>query len=880
MGRTSRTSSDTPAVALFRRLLLLYPAEFRHEYGREMVFDFAELYRDAAGRRGLARAAAVAALWLSTIADLAWSAPREHMDTIIRDVRYGVRVMLRERAVTAVAVLALALGAGANTAIFSVVDGVLLRPLPFPEPERLVRVAAENPSQQITNGPTSFQDYSDWKAETGAFAGLSYFLPWNTVLAEGDEPERLPAVLMSHDTFTTLGLKPVAGRSFLPEEDRPGGERVVMITEGFWKRRYGGDPAVVGGALRFTGGTRTIVGVVPDVLGPIFGEAEIFIPWTPDPANGRSDRFIIALGRLRPGATATQANAELGAVSARLESAYLKDNEGWGATVVPLMDFVAGEVRPALLVLLGAVAFVLLIACVNVANLLLARAAARRREVALRTALGATRWRLVRQFLTESVLLYGLGGVAGLAVAAVIIRLLVAYGPRNIPRLEEVSLDARALAFTFGVSVAVGLLFGIVPALRASREDLAGTLREARASGESFARNRLRGTLVVVEVALSFVLLVGAGLLVESFVRVRGVDPGFNPDGVVVAQMRLPNHYDTPEKEAAVVDRLLASLAAMPGARAVAGAGNLPLGGGGFYSASAFIREGDPVAKESERQTMIVPVTADYFRAMEIQLLRGRGLSVDDNRLGSPPVIVVNETIAARYYPGQDPVGKRVWFVDEEETPREIVGVVRDIRNAGLDTPPDPITYMPLLQRPLNSLAFVVRAEGDPASLVPAIKAATREVDPLVAVFQARALSEIVAESVSGRRFQMALLTSFAFLALLLAAVGVYGVMSYSVARRTNEIGVRVALGATTGSVTRLVVGQGTRLALAGIALGLAGALALSRVLESTLYGVSPTDVRTLATAAALLAGVAVLACYIPARRAARVDPVAALRHE
>jgi putative ABC transport system permease protein len=880
MGHAPRTSFDTPAVALFRRLLILYPAEFRHEYGREMTFDFAELYREAAGRPWPARAAAVAALWLDTIADLAWSAPREHMDTILRDVRYGVRVMLRERAVTAVAVLALALGAGANTAIFSVVDGVLLRPLPFPEPERLVRVAAENPSQQITNGPTSFQDYSDWKTEIGAFAGLSYFLPWNTVLAEGDEPERLPAVLMSHDTFTTLGVRPVAGRTFLPEEDRPGAERVVMITEGFWKRRYGGDPALVGRAIRFTGGTRTVVGVVPDVLEPIFGEAEIFIPWTPDPANGRSDRFIIALGRLRPGATAAQANAELGAVSARLEAAYLKENEGWGAAVVPLIDFVAGEVRPALLVLLGAVAFVLLIACVNVANLLLARAAARRREVALRTALGATRWRLVRQFLTESVLLYGLGGVAGLAVAAVIIRLLVAYGPRNIPRLAEVSLDARALAFTFGVSVAVGLLFGIVPALRASREDLASPLREARSTGESFARNRLRSTLVVVEVALSFVLLVGAGLLVESFVRVRGVDPGFNPDGVVVAQMSLPSRYETPEQEAEVIDRLLASLAAMPGARAVGGAGNLPLGGGGFYSASAFIREGDPVAKESERQTMIVPVTADYFRAMEIQLLRGRGLSVDDNRLGSPPVIVVNETIAARYYPGGDPIGKRVSFVDEEETPREIVGVVRDIRNAGLDTPPDPTTYVPLLQRPLNSLAFVVRAEGDPASLVPAIKAATREVDPLVPVFQARALSEIVAESVSARRFHMALLTSFAFLALLLAAVGVYGVMSYSVARRTNEIGVRVALGATTGSVTRLVVGQGTRLALAGIALGLAGALALSRVLESALYGVSPTDVRTLATAAALLAGVAVLACYIPARRAARVDPAAALRHE
>ena len=880
MGHAPRTSFDTPAVALFRRLLILYPAEFRHEYGREMTFDFAELYREAAGRPWPARAAAVAALWLDTIADLAWSAPREHMDTIIRDVRYGARMMLRERAVTAVAVLALALGAGANTAIFSVVDGVLLRPLPFPETERLVRIEAEKPSQQIERAPTSFQDYSDWKAGGSTFAGLSYFLPWNATLLEGDEPERLPIVLMSHDLFATLGVKPIAGRSFLPEEDLPGAERVVILGEGFWMRRFGGDPQIVGKTIRFTGGTSTVVGVVPDVLDPIVGDAEIFLPYAPDPQNGRSDRFLIAVGRLQPGVTVVQADEELSAVASRLESMFPDDNTGWGVKVVPMMDYVVGEVRPALLVLFGAVACVLLIACVNVGNLLIARAAARRREVALRTALGATRWRLVRQFLTESVMLYGLGCAAGLAVAAVLVRLVAAYGPRDIPRLDEASLDARTLAFTFGVSLAVGLLFGIAPALRASREDLAGPLKEARTSGESFARNRLRGTLVVVEVALSFVLLVGAALLVESFIHVRGVDPGFNPDGVVVAQMSLPSRYETDEQRAAVVERLMTSLAAVPGARAVAAAGNLPLGGGGFYSWHSFVREGETPDSENERQTNMMAVTPDYFRAMEIPILRGRGLTADDARAEAPPVLLVNETLAARYFSGEDSIGKRVRFSGDDEAPREIVGVVRDIRNMGLDAPPDPTSYVPIGHRPINALVVVARAEGDPASLVPAMKAATREVDPLIPVFRARPLTEIVSESVSGRRFHMALLTSFAFLALLLAAVGVYGVMSYSVARRTNEIGVRVALGATTGSVTRLVVGQGTRLALAGIALGLAGALSLSRVLESALYGVSPTDVRTLATAAALLAGVAVLACYIPARRAARVDPVAALRHE
>jgi putative ABC transport system permease protein len=883
MSRPSSRSRvpGTRAVGVYRWLLFAYPADFRGEYGREMALVFGELHRDASRRRGAMRTAALVALWARTIADLAWSAPREHMDTILQDVRYAARMMLRERSLTIVAVLALALGSGANTAIFSIVDGVLLKPLPFPEPDRLVRVEADNPSQEISHAPTSFHDYTDWKNESGAFSGLSFFTTWNSVLLDSGEPERLPTVFVSYDFITTFGVTPIVGRTFLAEEDVPGAQRVVIVGEGFWKRRYGGDPSMVGRTMRFTGGEATVVGIVPDAFKSIVGDAEIWMPLAFDPAlNGRGDRFLMAVGRLQPGITLAQADEELSAISARLESDFPKSNKGWGAAVVPMMDFVAGDVRPALLILLGAVGLVLLIACANVGNLLLARAAARGKEVALRTALGATRARLVRQFLTESVLLYALGAAVGLAVAAAIVRLLIAFGPEDIPRLAEASLDLRALAFTFGVSLAVGLVFGIAPALRSSRSDLADTLKEAaRGSGESFARNRLRGLLVVSEIAFSLVLLAGAGLLIGSFARVRGVDPGFNPDGAVVAQVALPPRYDSPEKRLAVYDQLFARLGQVPGMRVAGGAGNLPLGGGGFYSWSGFIREGEAAVTENEKQTLVVPVTSDYFRAMEISVKRGRAISTEDRANGSP-VIVVNESFANRYFPGEDAVGKRVLFWQDDDSVREIVGVVRDVKNAGLDAASNTIAYFPVAQKSPPTLIVIARSEGDPMTLVPAVKSIVHELDPEIPVYRVRPLAEVVSDSLRSRRFQAALLAAFALLALALASVGVYGVMAYSVARRTNEIGIRMALGATSGAMTRMVVAQGAWLALAGIAIGLGGALALSRVLESFLYGVSATDVPTLAAVSALLGGVAVLACYIPARRASRIDPVVALRHE
>jgi len=818
------------------------------------------------------------------------------METLFQDLRYAFRMLLKRPGFTAVAVLALALGIGANSAIFSVVNGVVLRALPYKDPESLMMVWSRRPLLQVLAGsqefPVSAADFTDWRDQNQVFEQIAAFhtQPFNITAA--GEPEFLGGVRASANLFSLLGIEAKLGRTFLPEEDQPGAGHVVVISHGLWERRFGSDPNIVGQKLTLNDEPYTVVGVMPPGFQfPRKGEmpagyqfprqADLYttLAWTPNQIDNRGREFLAVVARLKPGVTVAQASADMDGIAERLKQQYPQFNANKEVLIVPLHQQVIGKVRTALLVLLGAVGFVLLIACANVANLLLARAASRQKEIAIRTALGASRSRVIRQLLTESVLLSLTGGTLGLLLSMWGVDLLMAISPANLPRVDAISVDVRVFAFTLAVSLLTGIVFGLVPAIQASKPDVNEALKEGGRTS-SVGHNRFRSVLVVTEVALSLVLLIGAGLMIRSFVHLLNSSPGLKPQSVLTLDVGLPRTKYTGPQQAAFFQQVIERLKSLPGVQSAGAVYPLPLSGA--EEGMGFGIEGRAALAPGEVNSAGPGwVSPDYFNVMGIPLLRGRELTERDG-IDSPRVLVINEAMAARYFPDEDPIGKRVAFDQVNNTPnwREIVGVIGDVKHSALDSDPKPEMYFPFTQFPSFFMTLVVRTSGDPLNLVAAARSEVLAVKNDQPISNVHTMEELLSNSIAQRRFNMLLLSIFAGVALLLAAVGIYGVMSYSVAQRTHELGVRMALGAQTSHVLALVVKQGMTLALAGVGIGLAAAFALTRILESLLYGVSSTDPLTFTVIALLLASVAFVACYLPARRATKVDPMVALRYE
>lgn len=808
------------------------------------------------------------------------------MGTLLNDLRYAARMMGKNPGFTLIAVITLALGIGANTAIFTVVNAVLLRPLGFHDPARLVVVAEKSQYPTIS---TSYENYVDWRAQSHSFEAMEGTRGATIALTGAGDPERLNSRYATAGLFPLLGVDAVVGRTFRAEEDRAGGAPVVLLSYGLWQRRFGGAPDAVGKSMTLDSQPYTIVGVLPkgfELLQP----ADVFLPFTPWAKTLPDDRNwhpgIIVVGRLKPGVTREQARTEMVGITKRLEEQYPEYNTGTSADVVGLQDRLVQNVRPALLLLLGAVSFVLLIACVNVANLLLARAASRGREIAIRTSMGASRWRIVRGLLTESVLIAVTGGALGLLVASAALGPLLHMAEGSVPQVFSVGLDRSVLLFTLVVSVLTGLVFGIVPALRTGKIDLRGTLNEgSRGSTAGRGHHRILGALVATEIAVALLLLIGSGLLLRSFSRLQEVSPGFQPDHLLVADLPLSqNAYAKPEQRYEFFDRLVERARSLPGVKSAGAATFLPVSGGG--SLIQFNIEGRPPKTPHDYVAAgYRNVTPQYMETMGVPLLQGRNIVAGDVEK-APAVVVINASMARTYFPGKNPLGKRMQIgatPDKDVPYMEIVGVVGDVLQ-GLDTDAKAEMYLPYRQAdtvlPVFQLSVVLRTSGDPRLQAAALRSAVREIDPNQPVVKIRTMEENMASSVTEPRFRTWLIGIFAGLALVLAAVGIYAVMSYSVNQRTNEIGIRVTLGAQPNDVFRIVVGEGLRLALLGVGVGLIGALAATRVLRTFLYGVSAIDPVTFGVTAALLTFVAVAACYFPARRATRVDPMVALRYE
>ncbi|HYP02599.1 MAG TPA: ABC transporter permease [Pyrinomonadaceae bacterium] len=801
------------------------------------------------------------------------------METILRDVRFGARMLAKHKVFTLIAVLTLALGIGANTAIFSVVNAVLLRPLPFPDSERLVYFEGINPSKGITDSHLSVPDFAEWREQVQEFEQMAGFATGGALLVADEQAERVRGTSVSADFFPLFRTGALHGRALQPGDEKPDAPLVAVLSHALWRRRYASDPRVVGTQIRVGQVSTTVVGVMP----PQFtypGQTEIWFPRAFNPsAERRDNRYLEVVARLKPDATLAQAQARMDAINARLAQTYVETNSGWGVKAMNLRERLVGDMQTPLLVILGAVALVLLIACGNVANLLLARAAARSKEFALRGALGASRMRIVRQLLTESFLLSLTGGAAGLLISLWLTKLLVGMLPAGTPRSDEIGLDARVFVFAFAVSLLTGILFGLAPALQTLRFDLNQTLKGGGRTGSEGSRhNRATSLLMVSEIALSFMLLAGAGLLARSFMRLSDVNYGFNPTGVLAMRLTASgSKYTAGSARAELSRQTLERVESLPGVEAAGAVLSLPLDGDNYSVGRSFIREGRPATPEESASAAYLVATPGYFRALQVPLVAGRDFTKQDTEK-SPMVVVINETMAKRFWPGESPVGKRIIIWRDEKFPREIVGVVGDTREEPWQ-PAGAQMYVPYAQDAnWGSLSLVVRSSADPAALTAAVRKEVHALDKTIPVYNARPLSDVVAVALAERRASTLLVGAFAILALLLALVGIYGVTAYHVTMRTHEIGLRMALGAQAHHVLRHVVGQSLRLTLVGLALGLCGALALTRVLESLLYDVRPTDPVTFAASAALLGAAALIACLLPARRATKVDPLIALR--
>jgi putative ABC transport system permease protein len=814
------------------------------------------------------------------------------LEILFQDLRFGARMLFKNPGFSLIAVVTLALGIGATSAIFSVVNAVLLRPLPFPEPDRLMVYSAfEQDSRAGRINALTGSVLVEWRNRCSSCAQMSAYIeaqPGN--LTGGAEPERVRIARITENLFATLGVRPLLGRTFLPEEvgrpssggdDQQNNSTVVILSYGLWQRRFGADPSVIGKTVKVEGDVCAVVGVMPEGF-KFPDEADAWLPITLNPM--RNDLNLIA--RLQPRVTPAQAQAELTTLAQRLQQEASQKNRTLHANLIPLQEQIVGDVRSALMILLGAVSFVLLIACANVANLLLARAATRQKEMAVRAALGASRLRIIRQLLTESLLLALAGGVLGLWLASGVLELLVAFAPQGVPRLTAIRIDPWALGFTLLLSTLTGIIFGLAPALQASRLDLNTALKEGGTRGTgSGSHHRLRSLLVVAEVSLALVLLIGAGLLLKSFTRLRETKLGFNPDRVLTASVELPQaDYPTTAKAKAYADQSLARLAVRPEVQAVGVVNSLPLS-----QAGVIIRGVLGVEGESRKRPPVgaskVAVSADYFRALGIPLLQGRAFNERDTA-DSPSVLIISESLAHQLWPHGSALGKRLDINLPGETWREVVGVVGDVRQSDLNAPLAVAIYEPYSQVSdkirwfLGDITFVIRTTSEPQNFITTLRSELQTVDKELPLHNVATMEQVVAQQVTDPRFYTLLLGSFSALALILSAAGIYSVISYSVTQRTHEIGIRLALGARAGDVQRLIVGQGMTLALLGVALGLGGAFAATRLLRGLLYDSSATDPLTFVGVALLLALVALLACWIPARRATKVDPLIALRRE
>ena len=812
------------------------------------------------------------------------------VEVLLQDVRFGARTLLKNRGFALVAVLTLAIGIGANTAIFSVVESVLLRALPYRDADRVVVLWENNRMRGRPHNVINPGNFLDWRAQSASFEGMAAFADQRYGLTGGGEPEEVAAQAATPNLFEVLGAPPLLGRTLLPGDGEAGREEVAVISHGLWRRRFGGAHDVVGKVVNLDGRGVTVVGVMPPDFKWFVKEnslsgkpADVWVPLALAEQQGaaRRGRYLSAVARLKPGVSFEQARVEMDTVASRIEAEYPDWAKNWGVVVVPLRDQLAGEIRPALLVILGAVGFVLLIACVNVANLLMARSAGRRKEMALRAALGAGRMRIVRQLLTESLLLAVIGGALGLLFSYWCVEALVALSPPNLIAAEQVGLNLTVLAFTLCVSLLTGVAFGVVPAIETSRLNLSESLKESSRGNVGGTRaGRVRGALVVAEIGLSLVLLVGAGLMVRSFLRLQAVNPGFEAGHLLTMRVMLPQtKYPEAGRQIDFFRRATERIRALPGVRSASAVSALPFADLG--SATSFTVEGRPAPPAGERLTTDVRVTDEnYFRTMNIPVIAGRTFN-EQEAIEDRKVAVVNETMARRHFPGEDPIGKRILVsMGSEPTLTEIIGVVGDARYDKLEGELKPMVYWTPPRLTYLSMTLVVRTGGDPGALGPAAVREIQTIDKDQPVSDVRTMESWLADSTARARFGTLLLSAFACAALLLAGVGIYGVISYSVTQRRNEIGLRMALGAQGRDVLRLVVGQGMRLVLVGVGLGLLGALALTRLMSGLLYGVAATDPPTFAFNALLLTAVSLVACYIPARRATRVDPLTALRRE
>jgi putative ABC transport system permease protein len=829
------------------------------------------------------------------------------MESIMQDVRHGFRMLVKNPTFTLIAILALALGIGVNTAIFSVVNVMLLRPLPFTQPEQLVAIWTTNPARNTTRGSTAPPDYRAWKENKSFDQVGAYYLDDFNITAK-DEAERVRGAIVSANLFPLLGTKPALGRLFLTEEEQFGQNRVVILGNALWQRRFGSDRGLVGKQVTLNAESYTVVGVMPpdSWLRQPRQKAELWVPMSFEPGsnkNTRNNYFLKIIGRLKPGAGISEAQAEMNLISSQLEHEY-KENAGLGARLVSLSEDAAGDNRSILLVLMGAVGFVLLIACANVANLLLARAAARERETALRIALGSSRGRLIRLWLTENLWLSLIGGALGLVLAYVGLRVILALAPENLARDAIVSqdvsipIDNRVLIFTLVLSVLTGVIFGLLPVFQASNPNLNKALKDSGRSATGSVRSlRTRSILVISEIALALVLLIGAGLMLKSFVHLQAINPGFNSEKLLTAQIALPElKYKEADQRTAFFQRALENIKGLPGVQSVGATTSLPMSNESWGKQFSIEGRTPPATLDQVEAVEYRQITPDYFKATGVPLLKGRYFTDQDSK-DTPGVVIINDSVARTFFPNEDPIGKRVWTGPPESMlspqllpeggrfPRmTIVGVVGDVMSYGVNRPIEWEVYAPHLQGggniPLAKMYLAVRTNGDPLALAGAVRSVVRELDNDQPVADIRTMDQRLTDSLWQPRFNMLLLAIFAAVAVLLATIGIYGVVSYSVAQRTPEIGIRVALGAQSKDVLKVIMRQGVGLALVGVGIGLAAAFVLTRVLASVLYGVSSTDLPIFGFVAVILLVITLLGSFIPARRATKIDPLTALRNE